>query len=153
MDAQKLEQIQKVFANDRFATDNGAVIEQVDEGYAKCWLEIQPHHLNAAGTVMGGAIFTLADFAFAVASNWNKPLHVSTTSQITYLGVARGARLIAEARKVKEGRNTCYYLVEVKDDLGNEVAHVTASGFSKDSHGHREVTYDQKRLYPLLEGG
>lgn len=41
MDAQKLEQIQKVFANDRFATDNGAVIEQVDEGYAKCWLEIQ----------------------------------------------------------------------------------------------------------------
>ena len=66
MDAQKLEQIQKVFANDRFATDNGAVIEQVDEGYAKCWLEIQPHHLNAAGTVMGGAIFTLADFAFAV---------------------------------------------------------------------------------------
>ena len=79
-----------------------AVIEQVDEGYAKCWLEIQPHHLNAAGTVMGGAIFTLADFAFAVASNWNKPLHVSTTSQITYLGVARGTRLIAEARKVKE---------------------------------------------------
>ena len=111
MDAQKLEQIQKVFANDRFATDNGAVIEQVDEGYAKCWLEIQPHHLNAAGTVMGGAIFTLADFAFA--------------------GVARGTRLIAEARKVKEGRSTCYYLVEVKDDLGNEVAHVTASGFSK----------------------
>ena len=79
----------------------------------------------------GGAIFTLADFAFAVASNWNKPLHVSTTSQITYLGVARGARLIAEAHKVKEGRSTCYYLVDVKDDLGNEVAHVTSSGFSK----------------------
>lgn len=73
MDSQKLKQIQKVFSNDRFATDNGAVIEQADEGYAKCWLEIQPHHLNAAGTVMGGAIFTLADFAFAVASNWNKP--------------------------------------------------------------------------------
>lgn len=78
----------------------------------------------------GGAIFTLADFAFAVASNWNKPLHVSTTSQITYLGVARGTRLIAEARKVKEAQHL-YYLVEVKDDLGNEVAHVTASGFSK----------------------
>ena len=80
---------------------------------------------------MGGAIFTLADFAFAVASNWNKPLHVSTTSQITYLGVARGSRLIAQAHRVKEGRSTCYYLVEVTDDLGNAVAHVTASGFSK----------------------
>lgn len=80
---------------------------------------------------MGGAIFTLADFAFAVASNWNKPLNVSTTSQITFLGTAKGARLVAEARKVKEGRSTCYYLVDVSDDLGNPVAHVTASGFVK----------------------
>ena len=85
MNAQKLEQVQKVFANDRFATENGVVIDEVDDGYAKCSLEIQPHHLNAGGTVMGGAIFTLADFAFAVASNWNKPLNVSTTSQITFL--------------------------------------------------------------------
>lgn len=131
MNAQKLEQIQKVFANDRFATDNGAVIDEVDDGYAKCSLEIQPHHLNAGGTVMGGAIFTLADFTFAVASNWNKPLNVSTTSQITYLGTAKGTRLVAEARKVKEGRSTCYYLVDVSDDLGNPVAHVTASGFIK----------------------
>lgn len=131
MSTQELEQIQKVFANDRFATENGAVIEEVGEGYAKCWLEIQPNHLNAAGTVMGGAIFTLADFAFAVASNWNKPLHVSTTSQITYLGTAKGRRLIAKAHKVKEGRSTCYYLVDVTDELGNAVAHVTSSGFSK----------------------
>ena len=76
-------------------------------------------------------VFTLADFAFAVASNWNKPLNVSTTSQITFLGTAKGARLVAEARKVKEGRSTCYYLVDVSDDLGNPVAHVTASGFVK----------------------
>ena len=131
MDIQDLQQVQKNFSNDRFATDNGAVIEQVDEGYAKCSLEIQPHHLNAAGTVMGGAIFTLADFAFAVASNWNKPLCVSTTAQITYLGTAKGHRLIAEARKVKEGRSTCYYLVGVTDELGNTVAHVTSSGFCK----------------------
>lgn len=131
MNPQELEQIRKIFANDRFATDNGAVIDEVDDGYAKCSLEIQPNHLNAMGTVMGGAIFTLADFAFAVASNWNKLLNVSTTSQITYLGAAKGKRLIAEAHKVKEGRSTCYYLVDVTDELGNMVAHVTSSGFSK----------------------
>ena len=79
---------------------------------------------------MGGAIFTLADFAFAIASNWNKPTCVSLTSQITYLGRAKGTKLIAEASKVKEGRTTSYYLVEVKDNLGNQVAHVTSSGFS-----------------------
>lgn len=131
MDTDILNQVRQRFANDRFATENGAAIQELAEGYAKCSLDIQPRHLNAAGTVMGGAIFTLADFAFAVASNWNKPLHVSTTAQITYLGVAKGARLIAEAKKVKEGRSTCYYVVEVTDDLGNLVAHVTSSGFSK----------------------
>lgn len=131
MDTDTLNQVRQRFANDRFATENGAIIQELAEGYAKCSLDIQPCHLNAAGTVMGGAIFTLADFAFAVASNWNKPLHVSTTAQITYLGVAKGARLIAEAKKVKEGRSTCYYVVEVTDDLRNLVAHVTSSGFSK----------------------
>ena len=124
-------EIIEMFEKDRFATGNGAIIEEVADRYAKCSLKLEEIHRNAIGAVMGGVYFTLADFAFAVASNWNKPLHVSTTSQITYLGVARGTRLIAEARKVKEGRSTCYYLVEVKDDLGNEVAHVTASGFSK----------------------
>ena len=80
---------------------------------------------------MGGAIFTLADFAFAVAANWNKPnLHVTLNSQITYLGTAKGKRLIAEARMVKEGRSTCYCVVDVKDDLGHAVAQITSNGFS-----------------------
>lgn len=126
---QIFETVQERFKNDRFATDNGAMIEKVDEGYARCSMDIEAHHCNALGNVMGGAIFTIADFAFAVASNWNKKPCVSQTSQITYLGRAKGKRLIAEARKVREGRTVCYYLVEVSDELGNQVAHVTASGF------------------------
>lgn len=124
-----LKQVQERFKKDRYATDNGAVIEAVDEGYARCVMELDGHHYNAVGGVMGGAIFTIADFAFAVASNWNKKPCVSLSAQINYLGKAKGRRLIAEARKVKEGRTTCYYLIEVKDDLGNQVAHVTSSGF------------------------
>ena len=119
------------FAHDRFATENGAVIEEVREGYARCSMDIAPRHLNAAGGVMGGAIFTLADFAFAVAANWNQPLHVSLSSQITYLGTAKGKRLTAQARMVMEGRSTCFYMVDVTDDLGNPVAQVTVSGFVK----------------------
>lgn len=126
-----LEPIIERFQKDRFATENGAVIDEVGDGYAVCSLEIQPRHLNAVGTVMGGAVFTLADFAFAVASNWNKGIHVSLSSQITYLGVAKGTRLIAKAQVMKEGRSTCYYTVEVTDELGNAVAHVTANGFVK----------------------
>lgn len=125
-----LEKVRKRFENDRFATDNGAVIEAVGEGYARCVMSLDEHHYNAVGSVMGGAIFTLADFAFAVASNWNKKPCVSLTAQITYLGRAKGKKLIAEAEKVKEGTTTCYYLIEVADELGNKVAHVTSNGFS-----------------------
>ena len=60
----------KLFENDRFATENGAVIEEVEEHYAQCSLKLGSRHRNAMGAVMGGVYFTLADFAFAVAANW-----------------------------------------------------------------------------------
>ena len=126
-----IDQVRERFRHDRFATENGAVIDEISDGYAKCSLDLQQLHMNATGTVMGGAIFTLADFAFAVASNWQGTIHVSRTSQVTYLGVAKGRRLIAEAHKVKEGFYTCYYLVEVNDELGTQVAQVTVDGFIK----------------------
>lgn len=125
-----IEEVRDYFKNDRFATKNGAVIEAVSDGYARCVMELCDYHRNALGAVMGGAIFTLADFTFAVASNWNKEPHVSLTSQITYLSRAKGNKLIAEAKRIKEGRTTCYYLIEITDELGTQVAHVTASGFA-----------------------
>ena len=131
MNEPTLERVRQRFTADCFASKMGTVIEDIKEGYARCYLDITPLHLNAAGNVMGGAIFTLADFAFAVAANWNKPnLHVTLNSQITYLGTAKGKRLIAEARMVKEGRTTCYCVVDVKDDLGHAVAQITSNGFS-----------------------
>lgn len=66
-----IEQIRKVFAKDRFATENGAVIEAVGERYARCSMQLTGHHYNAAGGIMGGVHFVLADFTFAVATNWN----------------------------------------------------------------------------------
>jgi len=125
-----LEEVQKQFSQDRFATVNGAVIDAVDEGYAQCSMELKDIHCNALGAVMGGAIFTLADFAFAVASNWNKSPQVSLNASISFLGRAKGNKLIAEARKIKEGRKTCYYEVMICDDLGNQVAHMTSNGFA-----------------------
>lgn len=129
MDSDILKKVQERFAKDRFATDNGAVIEEVRDGYARVVMELDEHHYNAVGGVMGGAIFTIADFAFAAASNWQGKVVVSQTAQITYLGKVKGKRMIAEAKQVKDGRSMCYYVIEVKDELGNQVAHVTSSGF------------------------
>lgn len=125
-----LEEVREKFSHDRFATVNGAVVEAVDEGYARCSMKLNETHRNALGAVMGGAIFTLADFAFAVASNWNKNPQVSLNASVSFLGKAKGGMLVAEARKIKEGRKTCYYEVSVEDELGNVVAHMTSNGFA-----------------------
>lgn len=124
-----LEEVRERFSHDRFATVNGAVIDEIGEGFAKCSMALNDTHRNALGAVMGGAIFTLADFAFAVASNWNKNPQVSLTASISFLGKAKGDRLVAEARKIREGRKTCYYEVTVSDELGSQVAHMTSNGF------------------------
>lgn len=129
MDLDILKKVRERFANDRYATVNGAVIEEVGDGYARIVMELDEHHYNAVGGVMGGAIFTIADFAFAVASNWQGKTVVSQTAQITYLGRVKGKKMIAEARQVKDGRSMCYYVVEVTDELGSQIAHVTSSGF------------------------
>lgn len=125
-----LDEVRERFSQDRFATVNGAVIDEIREGYAKCSMILNDTHRNALGAVMGGAIFTLADFAFAVASNWNKNPQVSLNASVSFLGKAKGEQLIAEAHKIKEGRKTCYYEVMVSDELGNQVAHMTCNGFA-----------------------
>lgn len=124
-----LEEVKDFFNNDKFATDNGMIIEECKHHYAKCSFEIQPVHRNAMGNVMGGALFTLADFTFAVAANWENPGTVSLSSNISYNGVAKGNKVIAHATCVKDGRSTCCYMVELADDLGNLVATVVMNGF------------------------
>ena len=125
------EEVKKMFEQDRFATDNGAYIEEVDDHYAKCSLKIEDRHRNAMGAVMGGVYFTLADFALAVASNWQEMGSVSLNSEIAYLGAARGDVLTAEAVCVKNGRTTSYYRIEVKDGQGKLAAVVNTTGYRK----------------------
>ena len=127
---EKLEHLRKIFSGDVYATaTTGIVIDDAAKGYSRCSLEIGPHLLNANGFVMGGAIFTLADFAFAVASNFDGMTTVSVTSQISYLTVAKGTSLIAEAECIREGRNVCYYSVTINDDTGRKIAVVSITGF------------------------
>ena len=124
-----LEEVRRIFEGDRFATENGAVIEEVGDHSATCSLVITDSHRNAMGAVMGGTYFMLADFAFAVASNWEKMGCVSLRSDISFLGTAKGKKLIAKAICVKDGRSTACYRVDVSDELGNLTASVTTTGY------------------------
>ncbi|MCR5651381.1 MAG: PaaI family thioesterase [Lachnospiraceae bacterium] len=124
-----LEEAREYFKGDRFATENGMVLDEFDEGSAVCSLEIGERHKNANGGIMGGVMFTLADFAFAVAAN-NK--HMPTVAQqvsINYLNAAKNGKLTARADCVKDGKTTCVYIVDVTDDSGRSIARFTATGF------------------------
>lgn len=124
-----LEEVRKIFEGDRFATENGAVIEEIGDHSATCSLMITDSHRNAMGAVMGGAYFMLADFAFAVAANWENMGCVSLRSDISFLGTAKGEKLIAKAVCIKNGKSTVCYRIDVTDDLGNLTATITTTGY------------------------
>jgi acyl-CoA thioesterase len=127
-----LEQIRACFGGDRFASEClGAVIEVADPNHAVVSMTLRGEHCNALGNPMGGAIFTLADFAFAIAANAHTThVTVSQNADIHFLTTAKGKMLRAEATCVKAGRTTSLYTVDVHDELGTHVAYVTISGFT-----------------------
>ena len=53
----------------RFAAMAGVELIAVEQGYAKARMVIASDHLNAVGVCQGGALFTLADLAFAAVAN------------------------------------------------------------------------------------
>ena len=130
-DNETLERVRETFRGDRFATEMGAVIDELGDHYSKCSLVLNEHHRNAVGGIMGGVYFTLADFAFAVASNWQQAGVVGLNCDASFIGVPKTERIIAEAKLIKDGRTICCYNVDIRDELGNPVAAVQCVGVRK----------------------
>ena len=124
-----IEDARAYFQGDRFAVENGMVLDEVGDGYSVCSMEISSRHRNANDSVMGGAIFTLADFAFAAAANNRHRLTVAQQASVNYLSSSRGTRLIARAECRKDGKNSCVYIINVTDDLGRDIAQIVTTGF------------------------
>lgn len=125
----KLEKAKDMFSKDLYATEATKIqIDEVDENYAKVSLKIDDCHKNALGHVMGGVMFTLADFAFAVATNLDGKTTVTLTSQISYLSIPKGERLIAETRLIKDGSRNCFYEIVITDETEKLIAVVNTTG-------------------------
>lgn len=124
-----LEEARAMFMKDTYAmVTTGIEIDEVAPQYAKCSLKLNEGHCNATGQVMGGALFTLADFTFAVAANFKQSLTVTTVSQISYLGPVKGSVLYGESKLIKDGKRNCFYQIMITDDLGTDVATVSVNG-------------------------
>ena len=127
-----LSEIRAFFQEDRYATEaTGIVIEEARPGYARVSLTLEPRHKNAAGRVMGAVYYTMADFAFAVASNADLedgPLTLTMGGHILFLAAAEGDTLIAEATALRTGRTSAFYEMTVKDSRGVLCAKVQSEG-------------------------
>lgn len=127
-----LEEVRELFSHDRFATEAcGCKVLEATRGHAVCTFDVEPIHLNAQGNVMGGAIFTLADFALAIACNIGESPTVSVSNTIEYMSATRGSTLIATCDVDKSGRSMGFYTVDVRDELGTPVARMNATCFRR----------------------
>lgn len=108
--------------NDLFARHSGIELVDVGPGWAKASMKIEPFHFNGAKTVHGGAIFTLADFAFAVASNSHGILAMGINTSVSFVKAALTGTLYAEAREQSRNPKLASYSVMITDDVGDVVA-------------------------------
>lgn len=118
-----MEKIKRFFMdNDQFAKHSGLELLEVAPGYAKVQMVIKDYHLNGVKTVHGGAIFTLADFAFAAASNSHGRIAMGINAAITYMKAGTGRVLYAEAREVSLNHKLGTYIINITDDQNDLVA-------------------------------
>ncbi len=118
----EINKVIKFFENDRFAAHSGIKVVEASEGYCKAVMEISDFHLNAAGVVQGGAIFTLADFAFGLASNSSGQLALAINVNITFLKGKQSGTLFAIARQLDDPKRIGAYTVSVTDENDQLIA-------------------------------
>jgi acyl-CoA thioesterase len=120
------------FKRDRFAAGAGIRLEEARPGYARARMKVREAHLNGADVVQGGAVFTLADLAFAVACNSHGTLALAVDVTISFLRPTRTGSLVAEAFEVARSRRLSRCEVKVADDEGVLVALFHGTAFVKD---------------------
>ena len=99
---------------DHFGKLVGIQVIDVKDGYAKVSLKITKDHINFTGVTHGGAIFTLADCAFAEAANFGEKEAVAIQANINFLKPSvEGDVLTAEAVRISESRRFSLYRVTV----------------------------------------
>jgi uncharacterized protein (TIGR00369 family) len=99
--------------------------ETLGNGTAQLSVPVEAHLTNSLGTVHGGVIMSLLDVALCTAA---RTLHPESVGVITinmstsFIGGGKGARLLADARVLKDGRSMSFVEAEAKNDDGSIVA-------------------------------
>ena len=126
----------------------GIAVVELDGAHSVAVMPLEARHRNGMGTAHGGAIFTLADVAFAALSNGDGLYCTNAQTSISYLAPGRIGPLRAEARTLRAGRLLSTYEVRVTDADGTLVAEAVVTGYRV---GAPIPMPEQVRPYPSKE--
>lgn len=114
---------ERLIREDPFCARLGIALDEIEPGFARTTLELTEDHLNFHGLPHGGAIYALADGAFAAASNAAGEDAFALETNVSYLDrVSVGDVLVATARNTHETRRTAEYEVVVSGPNEDRVA-------------------------------
>ena len=100
-----------------YAKHLGFNVNHVASGEASLSAVVKQEHLNMHGYCHGGFTYSLADEAFALASNSHEASAVALSTHMDYfVAVKEGDTLEATATEEHLGRRVATYRVEIKRD-------------------------------------
>ncbi len=123
--------IAEYLEKDRFAALCGITVLEIRKGYAKVRMDAGENHVNSWGSVHGGALFTLADMAFAAAANSHGTLSVGISCTINYTKAAPKGTLIAEATEDSRSARIGTYIIRITTEEGTPVATLQGIAYNK----------------------
>lgn len=122
--------LERLNNGDRFASSIGAHLTEVKEGSAKAQLTVEERHLNGGGVCQGGAIYTLADLAFAAVTNSHGILSLGISNTITFLKSAQlGDTITAECNELLNHHKLPYCDIKITNQHGELLAVMTGLAY------------------------
>lgn len=109
------EEFIRLMGVDNYAALAGMEVIRAEPGCAEVRMPVAEKLLNGHGNLHGGALFTLADYAGAIASNFFGEATMAVNGAISYLRPVRGGHVIARAKTTKTGRRMNFLQVEIYD--------------------------------------
>ena len=113
---------ENIVSKDSFAKSIGIKILEIGVGTATAEMVITKDHLNGAGTVHGGAIFSLGDTVFGAASNTHEALALAINVSISFFKAVTGGKLTAVAEEISLRNRLATYLIKIYDDASDIIA-------------------------------
>lgn len=117
--------------NDLFARHCGIELLEVGKGCSRALMQVKDFHFNGARTVHGGAIFTLADFAFAAACNSHGDLAMGLNTSTSFVKAATGGTLYASAEEISLSKKIATYHVRVTGQNDELIALLHGTAYRK----------------------